>query len=249
MLKSWRYGLSAACLALSITVSAQTQGMDYAYDEKEPLYSDGAAAQQVSDPWEGFNRASFAFNEFLDKWILRPVAKGYVTVTPDPVEGLVSNFFTNLSEIRNVANSLLQLKLADAGSSTGRFLVNSTIGMLGLIDVGTALGWDYKYNDFGMTLANWSVPAGPYVVVPFLGPRTVQTAAGIVPDAYASPITYVTPDHDRYLLSGADVIRVRAELRKKETLIVGDKYSFIRDAYLQRREFLSSGRKVVEDEF
>ncbi|CAM3682777.1 MlaA family lipoprotein [Parendozoicomonas haliclonae] len=217
------------------------------------LVAAGASVQasedvvSYDDPWEKVNRATFAFNDTLDTWVLKPVAKGYDTVTPKPVQGLVTNFFQNLGEIRNVANSLLQFELKEAGVSTGRFLVNSTVGMLGMVDVGTAVGMDHKYNDFGMTLARWHVPSGPYVVLPVLGPRTVRSTAGLLPDSAADPVTYVTPSHDKTWLQVTDTVNFRADLLDKEGLVVGDKYTFIRDAYLQRRAFLITGEAPRDD--
>ncbi|WP_281645195.1 VacJ family lipoprotein [Parendozoicomonas sp. Alg238-R29] len=207
-----------------------------------------AATVNYNDPWEPVNRVTFAFNDKLDAWVLKPVATGYDTVTPDPVQGLVSNFFKNLGEIRNLANALLQFRIKDAGVTTGRFVVNSTVGMLGMLDVGSEIGLDYRYQDFGLTLAHWHVPAGPYVVIPFFGPRTVRSTAGLYPDMMVDPVTNVNDSHDRLMLQVSDLISLRAELLKQEGLIVGDKYTFIRDAYLQRRDFLITG-EVPQDDF
>ncbi|WP_263078469.1 VacJ family lipoprotein [Endozoicomonas sp. Mp262] len=200
------------------------------------------------DPWEPVNRTIFTFNDTLDRYALKPVARGYNTVTPKPVQGLVTNFFNNLGEVRNTVNSLLQLKGSKAMISFGRFAVNSTIGMLGLIDVASPLGIEQKYEDFGLTLAQWGIPSGPYVVIPFLGSRTLRSSTGILPDAYVNPLNFVKHDSDRWSALGVNIINTRSSLLDAEDLIMGDRYSFIRDAYLQRREYLITG-EIPEDDF
>ena len=207
-----------------------------------------SGAVSYDDPWEGVNRVTFGFNDALDRWLLKPVATGYDTVTPKPVQGLVSNFFQNLGEIRNVANSVLQFKILNAGESTGRFLVNSTVGMLGMLDVASGIGLKYHYEDFGLTLARWNVPSGPYVVVPLLGPRTLRSTVGIYPDMQLSPVRQVDDSKKEMYLTVTDVVSLRAALLEQENLIVGDKYTFIRDAYLQRRQYLSTG-ELPQDDF
>ncbi|UYM16956.1 MlaA family lipoprotein [Endozoicomonas euniceicola] len=200
------------------------------------------------DPWENVNRSIFGFNEWIDTYALKPAAKGYDTVTPKPVQQLVSNFFSNLGEIRNAANSLLQLKIGDTLTAVGRFGINSTIGMLGMLDVASPLGIEKRYQDFGLTLAHWNVPSGPFVVVPLLGPRTVRSGVGIFPDSLISPRQMVEPESDRLLTLGLDIVNTRAALLSAEDLIVGDRYSFIRDAYLQRRNYIITG-ELPDDDF
>ena len=208
------------------------------------------AQQSVSfdDPWEKANRAIFSFNDTLDTYALKPVAKGYDTVTPKPAQKLVSNFFSNLGEIRNAFNAALQFKGKEVIASIGRLGINSTVGMLGLIDVATPLGIEQKYEDFGLTLAQWGVPSGPYVVVPFLGPRTVRSGVGILPDSQLNPVGRIQPESDQWVARGADILNTRSSLLSSEDLILGDRYSFIRDAYLQRRLYLITG-ELPEDDF
>ncbi|MCW7553609.1 VacJ family lipoprotein [Endozoicomonas gorgoniicola] len=212
--------------------------------------SSSHAAKGVSfdDPWENVNRSVFGFNEWIDTYALKPVAKGYDTITPKPVQQLVSNFFSNLGEIRNAANSLLQLKAGDTLAAIGRFGINSTIGMLGILDVAGPLGIEKRYQDFGLTLARWDVPSGPFVVVPLLGPRTVRSGVGIIPDSMVSPKQMVEPQGDRLFVNGLDLVNTRAALLSSEELIVGDRYSFIRDAYLQRRNYIITG-ELPDDDF
>ena len=154
--------------------------------------SHGASTEPLSvdDPWEKFNRKMFAFNESLDHHILKPVAVRYRTYTPKPVQGLINNFFNNLGDIRNFANALLQLKLKDASVSLTRFVINSTIGQLGFVDVASPIGLEKHYEDFGLTLAHWHIPSGPYLVLPLFGSGTVRSACGLVPDHYTYPPNY-----------------------------------------------------------
>ena len=199
-----------------------------------------------SDPLEKINRVTFAFNDTLDRWLLRPVAVGYTKVTPRPVQGLISNFFSNLGEVRNFSNALLQFKLRDAGTSGTRFLINSTVGMMGLVDVGSALGLEHRYQDFGLTLARWKVPPGPYLMLPVLGPYNLRAAVGLVPDMQLEP-TSLADTRTRLVVQGANGVVRRAGLLAQDRLIFGDRYTFIRDAYLQRRHYLSTGEVPDED--
>ena len=209
-----------------------------------------AAPVDYSDPWEGMNRAVFGFNDALDTVALKPIAKGYDFITPKPVQNLVGNFFSNLGEIRNGANAGLQLKGKDTLISFSRLLINSTIGMLGLIDVATPLGLEQKYNDFGLTFAHWGASSGPYVVLPLLGPSTIRDGIGRIPDTFADPLTYHTPERERWMATGIDTIDTRAKLLGPEELIVGDRYNFIRKSYLNRREYLITGEyPQPEDDF
>ena len=200
-----------------------------------------AEVVSYDDPWEGLNRSVFKFNDTLDTYALKPLAKGYDKVTPKPVQGLVTNFFSNLGEIRNAVNSLLQFKLGDTATSLGRFGLNSTVGMLGLVDVATPVGLEAKYQDFGLTLANWGAPSGPYVVLPVFGPKTLRSGLGLYPDSFVDPQNYIAPDQDKLTSKGIDLVNTRTILLGSEELVVGDRYSFIRDAYLQRREYLITG--------
>ncbi|WP_252179244.1 VacJ family lipoprotein [Endozoicomonas sp. 4G] len=213
-------------------------------------YVSGAGAEVVSydDPWEKTNRAIFSFNDTLDTYVLKPVAEGYDTVTPKPIQQLVSNFFSNLGEIRNAVNAALQLEGGEALASLGRFGINSTVGMLGMVDVATPLGIERHYEDFGLTLAHWGTPSGPYVVLPLLGSRTLRSGIGTLPDSMMNLQGQIQPERDQWTARGIDTINTRASLLSSEALIVGDRYTFIRDAYLQRREYLITGQ-LPEDDF
>jgi phospholipid-binding lipoprotein MlaA len=137
------------------------------------------------DPWEGFNRRMYYFNAKADQYVLLPAVSGYRKVTPDFVEVGVSNFFNNLGEIPTFINSLLQLKLSVAGETLGRFALNSTVGLAGLIDVATPVGLVAQNEDFGQTLGYWGVNSGPYLVLPLLGPSSLRDATGLVFDSLA----------------------------------------------------------------
>ncbi len=200
-----------------------------------------AEVVSYDDPWEGANRAIFKFNDTIDTYTLKPLAQGYDKVTPKPIQNLVSNFFNNLGEIRNAANALLQFKLGETATALGRFGLNSTVGMLGMVDVATPLGMEEKYEDFGLTLAKWGAPSGPYVVLPIFGPKTLRSGLGLYPDSALNPQGYISPDKDRYITKGIDLVNIRTHLLGSEELVVGDRYSFIRDAYLQRREYMITG--------
>ena len=192
------------------------------------------------DPWESFNRPVFAFNDRLDTYALKPLARGYQFVTPRIAQDGVHDFFNNLGEVKNLANNLLQAKFHSAGVDTSRFLLNSTIGLVGLVDVATPMGLQRSDEDFGQTLGHWGVRSGPYLVLPFLGPSTLRDAPAMLPDAYANPVRYIADVPTRNSLYGVSIIDGRAQYLKAEKLITGDKYNFIRSVYLQMRVVPSS---------
>lgn len=209
-----------------------------------------AVAQEAvdPDPWEKLNRPIFVFNERLDQLLLKPAAKGYQFIMPDPAEQGVSNFFSNLRDANATINALLQGRPDGAARAVGRFLLNSTVGVLGIFDVATPLGVEPYRTDFGHTLAMWGLPSGPYVMVPMLGPRTVRSGTGSVFDAFTSVEAGIDDVAVRNSLVGLDLVSSRATLLKAEDLMSGDRYIFIRDAYLQQRRALINGG-VVEDDF
>ncbi|MCV6615648.1 MAG: VacJ family lipoprotein [Cellvibrionaceae bacterium] len=210
---------------------------------------DSGAQANPQDPWEGFNRSMFEFNEVVDGFIFKPIAKGYRAVTPDVVETGVSNFFNNIGELGNIANDLLQAKFEQAANDTSRLLINSSLGVVGIFDVAKHMGLQRNEGeDFGQTLAAWGVDSGPYMVLPFLGPVTVRDGLGMPVDMYTSPVGYIDHVPTRNSTRGMQFIDVRAGLLDIEDTISGDKYSFMRDAYLQRREYLIKDGQV-EDSF
>jgi phospholipid-binding lipoprotein MlaA len=207
-----------------------------------------AAEEENIDPWESTNRKIFAFNETLDKYILRPVAKGYDFVMPDAAQRGVGNFISNIYEFNSVFNSLLQGRLEGAAQSGGRLLVNTTLGILGFFDVATPMGIEPNVSDFGQTLAVWGVEPGPFVMLPVFGPRTVRSGVGYFVDTYTSIPALIEDREAAYVFWTVEVVDYRAGLLDADDLITGDRYIFIRDAYLQaRRTYINGG--VVEDSF
>jgi phospholipid-binding lipoprotein MlaA len=197
-----------------------------------------SVAETPDDPWEGYNRAMFNFNSSVDSALLKPIAKGYDKIVPNPVQKGVSNFFSNLGEISNLTNNLLQGKPDGVATSFFRFVINSTAGWGGLFDVATELGLVEKEEDFGQTLGYWGVGAGPYVILPFLGSSTVRDTGGLAVDyANYDPVEILALGNKEELgLTALEIIDLRASFLSAESLIFGDRYTFIRDVYLQTRD-------------
>ncbi|MAR92853.1 MAG: VacJ family lipoprotein [Pseudomonadota bacterium] len=211
------------------------------------VLAQNAVEPDPRDPFEGFNRAMFSFNDTLDQYLLRPVAVVYDKATPDPMQDGIGNFFNNLGEIPTIFNDLMQFKLGQAGLDTTRFLVNTTVGLFGFIDIGSRIGLTRNNEDFGQTLGYWGLDSGPYLVLPLLGPSTIRDATGMVPDYYVSPNRAVDHDTTRYSLRALDLVDTRASLLEAEKLVAGDRYAFFRNAYLQRREFLVNDGQMADD--
>jgi len=206
-----------------------------------------AAQAAEEDPWESVNRVIFRFNDTVDTYALKPIAQGYQFITPQFVEDGVHNFFNNIGDVGNFANNVLQAKPAAAGVDTARLIFNTTFGLLGFIDVGTKMGLQRSDEDFGQTLGYWGVQSGPYVVIPLLGPSTVRDAVAKYPDTYTSPYKYIDHVPTRNTALGVNLIDTRASLLSAERLINGDKYIFIRNAFLQNREFRVKDGQVTDD--
>lgn len=204
---------------------------------------------QTNDPWESTNTRIYAFNKFLDRWMLRPVAVAYNNVTPDIVRQGVGNFFSNIDDINVLANDLLQLKFRDAASDSGRLLINTTVGIVGIIDVASSIGLTKNEEDFGQTFGRWGVGAGPYVMLPFFGPSSVRDSFGLVLDTMFNPIQYHDEDSVKTTLLLVEQLDNRASVLEMEGLISGDEYLFMREAYLQQREFLVNDGEVNYDDF
>jgi len=193
------------------------------------------------DPFEPFNRGVYQFNEAVDKAVVKPAAKGYNTVMPAPGRMMVSNFFSNLDDVIVTINDLLQFKVLWAVSDSGRILVNSTIGLYGFVDVASQVGLEKHDEDFGQTLGRWGVGSGPYLILPVLGPSSVRDSVGLYADIRAGVLRRVKYVDTRNQLYATDKLRERASLLNQEKVLdeaMIDRYSFIRDAYLQRRRSL-----------
>lgn len=198
-----------------------------------------ASSNNPKDPFEGFNRGVYKFNDTLDRAVLKPVAQGYNTLLPDPARKMVHNFFSNIDDIFVTGNDLLQLKFAQAASDFTRVWVNSTFGIFGLFNVAHKLE---KHNeDFGQTLGYWGVGSGPYLVLPLLGPSSVRDGTGLAVDSYYGVIENIEDIPIRNTLYVTNKIDQRAQLLDMEKILedtVVDRYSFIRDGYLMRRQSL-----------
>ncbi|MFK8051778.1 MAG: VacJ family lipoprotein [Woeseiaceae bacterium] len=205
------------------------------------------------DTFEGYNRAMTSFNNGADRVLLKPLARGYRAVTPDVLERGVSNFFSNLGTTSDILNNLLQGKPLDALSDTGRLVVNSTIGIGGLFDVASKSGMPAHNEDFSQTLATWGVPSGPYVVLPFLGPSTVRGVVGLPVDRATSLIEHLDDSGTEDKLTILQIVSIRASLLSLDDQInaANDPYIFVREAYLQRRNYLvyDGEPPLEEDDF
>ena len=194
------------------------------------------------DPWEGFNRGVYRFNETFDEYVAQPVARGYVAVLHQEIRTRVSNFFSNIQDLLIGANNFLQGKFEDGVNDWARFAFNSTIGLFGIHDVASDFPGLEKHNeDFGQTLGRWGAGSGPYLILPFLGSSTVRDAAGTAVDWAVQPVGEVRPIELRNTLYGLYFVDTRAQLLEASRILEEaalDKYVFQRDAYLQRRRSL-----------
>jgi len=196
------------------------------------------------DPLEGANRTVFKFNDAVDRAILKPAAQRYNWAVPQGVRNSVTNVFDNVGDTYTMANDLLQGKIADGTEDLMRVVINTFFGIGGLFDVASQAGLPKHNQDFGLTLARYGVPPGPYLVFPLLGPSTLRDSSDIVVTYFADPISYIKPDWISVTLYGVRLVNTRANLLGASDLLTDaalDKYSFVRNAYLQRRQSLSSG--------
>jgi len=196
------------------------------------------------DPLESANRTIFKFNDTLDRAVLKPMAQGYSWAVPQGVRNSVTNVFDNVGDTYTMANDLLQGKVADGSEDLMRVVMNTFFGLGGLFDVASQAGLPKHNQDFGLTLAHYGVPPGPYLVVPLLGPSTLRDSSDFIVTYFADPITYIKPDWASAVLYGVRLVNSRANLLGASDLLSDaalDKYSFVRNAYLQRRQYLSTG--------
>jgi phospholipid-binding lipoprotein MlaA len=208
------------------------------------------AKRDPRDPWEGMNRSIYKFNAKVDRGVLRPVAVGYRKVTPQFVRTGVSNFFDNLGYPVVIVNDVLQAQFKPFLNDTGRLLMNTTLGLGGLFDPASAAGLDKNERDFGQTLGKWGIGAGPYLMIPLVGPSDVRDAVGRVGDEFSSPRHYINNNYWDYGLFAVGVVDTRYRLLDTDQLVYNayDPYAFLRNAYLQRREFKVHGAKAQSNE-
>src|SRR6056300_840704 len=199
------------------------------------------------DPFEDINRIVFNISDDLDQAVLRPAAEFYSEYTPLFLKNGITNVFSNLSEVDTIVNQLLQGKVWYAAQDTGRFVINSTVGIAGFFDLASRAGLEKHDEDFGQTLGYWGVPSGFYLFVPFLGPTTLRDMLAKPTSWFLSGNFSVTDEEASIFLNVLDVIETRERLLIAENLIVGDKYDFVRDAYLQSREYLAADGEIEDD--
>jgi len=211
------------------------------------LSATAAQAQQEADPWEGYNRWTFEFNDDADRLIIRPVARGYDMIMPEFGRVGVNNFFSNFYDFNGALNALLQGRIEQAVNNTFRVVANSTIGVFGLFDVASMAGIPRYETDFGHTLSIWGVPRGNFVMLPILGPSTVRAAFGASVDAYMSPTGQMMNDEAYWGRRVFNVLDIRAGRLDAEEIMTGDRYVFYRDVYLQSRAVLEAGGQVKDD--
>jgi len=204
------------------------------------------------DSLESYNRAMYKFNRVVDDAVLKPIAKGYKAVTPEPVDRGITNFFNNLADVGSALNNLFQFKLSRAGSDVGRLAVNTTVGILGFRNVATDMGLPSYKEDFGQTFGYWGDDSSAYLVLPFLGPSTIRDTVGMGGDIVTNPLFYINNRPIAWGLTAIDVTDTRADLLKAGNILEGaatDPYAFTRDAYLQhRRGKIFDGNPPEEDD-
>ncbi|HQC85228.1 MAG: hypothetical protein RL081_974 [Pseudomonadota bacterium] len=203
------------------------------------------------DPLESFNRGVFGFNDALDRAVVKPVATVYRDATPNWFRKGVSNFFGNLGDVWSAVNNGLQLRGQDFGDSVGRVMINTTLGIGGLVDVASDLNIERHSADFGLTLGRWGVGAGPYIVLPVLGPYTLREVVALPVDQQGNLVNQIADDPTRYGLTVLELVDLRAQYLRAGEVVEGaalDKYSFMRDSYLQRqRNRVYDGNPPDED--
>lgn len=213
------------------------------------MFTVACATVENPDPFEGMNRKVMTFNDEADRLVLKPLARGYINITSEPVRRSISNFYDNFAYPITILNQFLQGKFGLGFSDLGRFVVNTTAGLLGFFDVATGLGLEQHDEDFGQTLGVWGFSSGAYFVVPLWGPVTTRSGVGDIASFYTHPMQLIEDEYVRYGLFVGWAIQARASLLESEELITGDRYLFIRDAFLQRREFLVNDGVIEEDPF
>tara|TARA_Y100001970_G_scaffold145095_1_gene178265 strand:+ start:550 stop:1248 length:699 start_codon:yes stop_codon:yes gene_type:complete len=212
------------------------------------IFSSFLLSDEVKDPFENLNRKTFEFNENLDEKFARPVAEAYSKFPPKIKIG-ISNFFNNLEEVDTFVNQLLQGKPKQSINDLTRFVINTTVGLGGFIDVASKIGLERHEEDFGQTLAVWGVGQGPYVMLPVLGPSTLRDTLSRPVSSFLSVTFHMTETDVNIALKGIDAIETREKLLGVESLLSGDKYSFVKDAYIQSMLYEIKDGIDVQDDF
>ena len=212
------------------------------------FYISDISAKEINDPYENLNRKTFEFNENLDEKIAKPIAEFY-SKFPPPIKNGVTNFFNNLEEVDTFINQLLQGKPKESLNDLTRFIINSTIGLAGFIDVASKIGLERHEEDFGQTLGVWGVGQGPYIMLPVLGPSTLRDTFSRPVSSFLSVTFHMTETDVNIALKSIDAIETRERLLEVESLLSGDKYSFVKDAYIQSIYYEVKDGIDVEDDF
>ncbi len=207
-----------------------------------------AQTEPNPDPWEGMNRHMDKFNEVADRIITKPAARMYRKIIPSPIRNSLGRVYANLRDLNDAVNNLLQGKPRESLGDLTRITVNTTLGLGGLFDPASKMGLQDHDEDFGQTLASWGMPAGPYMVLPLLGPSTLRASLVRPMDGLLDPLIYLHPVRHRNRTYGIRLVHQRSQFINLEKAIFGDRYLFIRDAYLQRRTYLIKDGEV-EDPF
>ena len=222
--------------------------MRYSYLFFFILFIGHVCSDQVRDPFEDFNRKTFNFNERIDEKVLKPIAKTYSKLPPNVKNG-VSNFFNNLEDVETSINQFLQGKPKKSLNDITRFFINSTIGLGGFIDVASKIGLERNEEDFGQTLAVWGVGQGPYIMLPGLGPSTLRDTLSRPVSSFSSVTFHMTDTDVNITLKVIDAIETREKLLDIESLLTGDKYAFVKDAYIQSINYEIKDGIDVQDDF
>lgn len=208
-----------------------------------------AVAEETSDPFESLNRRTQGLNDYADEHFMRPVARGYGKVLPEPVRFSIGRVYGNLRDVGDAVNNLLQGKPVAFLGDLARVMVNSTVGLGGLFDPASQIGLRNHDEDFSQTLATWGVPRGPYVVIPFLGPSGLRDVFGRAVNNRQDPLIYLHPVDHRNTTGGMRLVHTRNGLLLVDSVVFGDRYIFFRDAYIQRRQYLENDGEIEEDPF
>jgi len=212
-----------------------------------PLFFTPSVTAQTHDPWRDANERIFAFNDYFDLLLVRPLASSYTIFIPQLIRQGVGNFFDNVRDANIAVNELLQFKFRDALSDTGRFLINTTIGIGGIIDIATSLGLEKHEEDFGQTLGTWGVSSGPYVVLPVFGASNLRDSFGLILDTIFNPLPYIDETPAKLTFFVVEEIDSRSALLALDELIGGDKYLFVREAYVQNRNYLVNDGEIGDE--
>tara|TARA_B100000963_G_scaffold358778_1_gene384275 strand:- start:263 stop:961 length:699 start_codon:yes stop_codon:yes gene_type:complete len=212
------------------------------------IFSAAIYSNEVNDPFENINRKTFEFNENLDEKILKPTAKFY-SKFPLRIKNGITNFFNNLEEVDTCVNQLLQGKPKESANDLTRFIINSTVGLGGFIDVASKIGLERHEEDFGQTLAVWGVGEGPYIMLPGLGPSTLRDTLSMPVSSFLSVTFHMTETDVNITLKSIDAIETRERLLDVESLLSGDKYVFVKDAYIQSIQYEVKDGIDVQDDF